>query len=85
LLELEDIRARLQPFDPVTLTYPWRHDIAEVDELQVAIMRAVGVKHTRSRREIFQEVCKLAGVSIEMDAPLAARATIPFLNEPWYC
>ena len=32
--------AASQPFDPRTLTYPWRHDDPRVDALQTAIMRA---------------------------------------------
>lgn len=85
LLELEDIRARVEAFDPVTLTYPWRHDVADVDALQNAIMKAVGVTIRRSRPQIFAEVCHLAGVSPGVNPQIRPRATIPFLNEPWYC
>jgi hypothetical protein len=85
LLELEEIRARVQPFDPKTLTHPWRHADPRVDALQESIMRVVGVRHTRSRREMFREVCARAGVATLPDVPLASRSTIPFLNEPWYC
>lgn len=83
LLELDDIRRRIQDFDPVTLTYPWRHDDPRVDTLQANIMRAVGVKLTQSRRELFDIVRGLTGVGAAPAAP--ARATIPYLNEPWYC
>lgn len=83
LLELDDIRRRIQDFDPVTLTYPWRHDDPRVDTLQANIMRAVGVKLTQSRRELFDIVRGLTGLGAAPAAP--ARATIPYLNEPWYC
>jgi radical SAM superfamily enzyme YgiQ (UPF0313 family) len=83
LLELDDIRRRIQDFDPVTLTYPWRHDDPRVDALQANIMRAVGVKLTRSRRELFDIVRGLTGLGAAPPAP--ARAAIPYLNEPWYC
>ena len=83
LLELDDIRQRIQDFDPVTLTYPWRHDDPRVDTLQTNIMRAVGVKLTQSRRELFDIVRGLTGLGAAPAAP--ARATIPYLNEPWYC
>lgn len=83
LLELDDIRRRIQDFDPVTLTYPWRHDDPRVDRLQANIMQAVGVKLTRPRGELFDLVRGMAGLRETSPAP--ARATIPYLNEPWYC
>jgi hypothetical protein len=85
LLELEDIRSRVQPFDRVTLTYPWRHDDAEMDALQHQIMREVGVTMTRSRREVFEMVGRLAGFRPSQPSDRPARATIPYLDEPWYC
>jgi radical SAM superfamily enzyme YgiQ (UPF0313 family) len=85
LLELEDVRARIGGFDPVTLTYPWRHADPEVDALQTAITHVVGVQLTRSRRELFAAVCAEAGVSHVGFADLPSRATVRYLNEPWYC
>lgn len=82
LLALEDLAALVQPFDRVTLTYPWRHPDERVDDLQVGIMRAVGIKLTRSRSEIFSDIARMAGVD---SSPAVHRATIPYLNEPWYC
>ena len=82
LLELGDVRSRVQGFDPRTLTYPWRHDDPAVDALQAAIMREVGVRLGRPRVEVFGKVRELAGIG-GFDVP--ARATIPYLNEPWYC
>ena len=38
LLELEDIQRVIGPFDPKTLTYPWRHPDPRVDELQRQMM-----------------------------------------------
>ena len=83
LLELRDIQDRVRMFDARTLTYPWRHDNSDVDALQESIMRMIGVRSGRSRAEIFAAVCEMSG--IRPTAPLAARATIPYLNEPWYC
>jgi radical SAM superfamily enzyme YgiQ (UPF0313 family) len=87
LLELADIQERVQPFDPVTLTYPWVHDDPRVDALQAEIMRTVGVSVTRPRRDIFSAVASLAGMTprLATATPLPGRATIPYLNEPWYC
>ena len=85
LLELDEIRLRVQPFDPVSLTYPWRHEDPAVDALQLSVMRAVGVQLFRPRREIFAEVAALAEVPSVSDLHLVARSAIPFLDEPWYC
>jgi radical SAM superfamily enzyme YgiQ (UPF0313 family) len=38
LLELPDIQAVIGPFDPKTLTYPWRHPDPRVDHLQQTMM-----------------------------------------------
>lgn len=93
LLELPDVQALVGPFDPVTLTYPWRHPDPRVDRLQAAVMAEVGVGPSRSRAEVFDQVrrhLRAAGhpagpPARRADAPRASRATIPYLNEPWYC
>jgi radical SAM superfamily enzyme YgiQ (UPF0313 family) len=85
LLELHEIRERLEPFDTRSLTYPWRHVDPRVDALQHAIMRKVGMEATRPRAELFEQVCELAVLATGRQAPPVARASIPYLNEPWYC
>ena len=60
LLELEDIQRVIGPFDPKTLTYPWKHPDPRVDALQQKMMA------------IAQQ-------------PRASHATVPYLDEPWYC
>jgi radical SAM superfamily enzyme YgiQ (UPF0313 family) len=93
LLELEDIRACVQPFDSGSLTYPWRHADRRVDRLQEDVMRAVGVSTAGSRSAAFARVANLARSAIRGDAPAApdretprrSRAAIPYLDEPWYC
>jgi radical SAM superfamily enzyme YgiQ (UPF0313 family) len=108
LLELEDIRRVVGPFDSRTLTYPWTHPDPRVDTLQAAILKEVGVRITRPRGEIFERVRRLAGdpdqppprlrrsaeaiakaegspLRVGNPSGLPARATIPYLNEPWYC
>jgi hypothetical protein len=62
LLELPDIRALVGAFDARTLTYPWRHTDPRVDALQSAVMGAVGVRTTRQRHEVFEEIRTLAEV-----------------------
>jgi radical SAM superfamily enzyme YgiQ (UPF0313 family) len=83
LLELEDIRRLVTRFDERTLTYPWQHADPAVDALQRVVSRHVGSRINRPRRLLFEEICGLAGASQPSATP--ARATIPYLNEPWYC
>jgi hypothetical protein len=98
LLELEEVRNLIGAFDPATLTYRWAHPDRRVDRLQEAIATLVGVRSTGSRCELFQEIRHLtesragsapAGtrcLSGQRDTKAARdRATIPYLNEPWYC
>jgi radical SAM superfamily enzyme YgiQ (UPF0313 family) len=90
LLELPDVAARVRPFDSRTLTWPWRHGDPRVDRLQDDVMRLVGVKLTASRRAAFDTVmalaCEAAGrAGPPATRPVRDRATVPYLNEPWYC
>lgn len=89
LLELDDVRALVGPFDPATLTYPWRHPDPAVDALQREVMRLVGVRAGAPRAALFTAIRRLAEAALGRapgaDAPLVARAAIPYLTEPWYC
>jgi hypothetical protein len=85
LLELPEIRRSIGGFDAQTLTYPWRHVDPQVDTLQHEIMRRVGVHATRAREDVFADVCELAGLVTRKETPAVSRASIPYLNEPWYC
>jgi hypothetical protein len=67
------------------LTYPWRHPEPRVDALQQDIARRVGVRAKGSRRAMFEEIRSLVADERLHTAPLAARSTIPYLDEPWYC
>jgi len=86
LLELPDIREIIGPFDRTALSYQWRHSDPEVDRLcsqaQSLILREE--RRKAARTEIFQGIWGLAHGS-RPDFHLPARATIPYLNEPWYC
>jgi len=89
LLELGDVREFVGPFDPATLTYRWKHRDPEVDRLQEAVSAIVGVKIARSRRATFDAISDLAheraGRPRPKSRPARDRATVPYLNEPWYC
>lgn len=87
LLELPEIRRMVGPFDAAGLCYPWKNPDERVDELWRRVNDTVrsGEKRKASRREIFREIAHLADAGEWDDTPLAARATIPYLTEPWYC
>jgi radical SAM superfamily enzyme YgiQ (UPF0313 family) len=87
LLELPDVRAILEPFDAAGLCYPWKNADPAVDELCRSIHAAIqrADKRRAGREEIFREIWDLAGAGQWLDAPMASRATIPYLTEPWYC
>jgi radical SAM superfamily enzyme YgiQ (UPF0313 family) len=101
LLELEEIRAVVGDFDGERLAYPWRHSDPRVDELQQQVETVVALvaKHDVARAQVFASVCGLVQELAprrecpqfgdpqfgEKSAPLAARVTIPYLTEPWYC
>ena len=89
LLELDEVRSLVGPFDPGTLTYRWRHPDPRVDALHDRVTEIVGIKLTADRRRVFEEVAAIAyeraGRLREWARPPRSRATIPYLNEPWYC
>lgn len=91
LLELADLQSVLEPFDRARLCYPWRHPEAQVDALYAEVSDLVGRCVDRPRREMFARIVEVALDHGALDAPvrstalLADRATVPYLNEPWYC
>ena len=90
LLELEEMRAHLGAFDAETLTHRWTHPDPRVDALQREVMALVGTRLTSDRAAVFGDVRALArersGLPYRDDPrPARARATVPYLNEPWYC
>ncbi|HWG58687.1 MAG TPA: CUAEP/CCAEP-tail radical SAM protein [Candidatus Acidoferrales bacterium] len=100
LLELEEIRSAVGAFDETALVYPWKNADERVDRLCDEVQRIVhaGEKGGLGRARIFEEVAEAAqraaggkppdaSVKIGLRAmPLiASRATVPYLNEPWYC
>ncbi len=97
LLEVPEVRDMIGDFDSVALSYRWQHPDARVDQLQRDIEKRVQalVAGGQHRRSIFDAVqrtvsAQLAGHSFTEQhplplVPLASRATVPYLTEPWYC
>jgi len=82
LLELPEVREFVGPFDPGKLVYPWRHPDPAMDALSAEIQTFA--KSKASRAEIFAQIWGAAHCG-NLDMPLGSRATVPYLNEPWYC
>ncbi len=96
LLEITDLYAvELGAFEPERLMYPWRSPDPRVDDLQRELEEMVQreSKKGTGRGEIFANIWKLTqrarGADLEETIPVmppaAARATIPYLTEPWFC
>ncbi|HKW64498.1 MAG TPA: CUAEP/CCAEP-tail radical SAM protein [Candidatus Acidoferrum sp.] len=93
LLELEEVRHLVGPFDPSALAYSWRNPDPRVDSFgeEIEAIVATCEKLKLSRRKIFERIWEAAneavGVRADFSAqpPLVSRAAIPYLNEPWYC
>ena len=90
MLELPDVARLAGAFDPVSLTYPWRHPDPQVDALQELAGRLVGVRLNAPRGDAFDRVWIAAhsfacNTAPDRTKPVIARATVPYLNEPWYC
>jgi hypothetical protein len=88
LLELPELRVHLAPFDAATLSYPWGHADPAVDALHREVTKIVGTRLTTDRRAVFDEIraaaCMRAGLP-QPEPTSGGPATIPYLNEPWYC
>jgi len=89
LLTVPEMRPYLGAFDPATLTHRWTHPDPRVDALQQEVMAIVGTRLTADRRAVFDEVSALAHQRAHLPRPRSRpardRATVPYLNEPWYC
>jgi tRNA A37 methylthiotransferase MiaB len=89
MLELPEMRARVTHFDAHWLTHAWTHADPRVDALQRDVERLVGSRLDASRADLFARVWEMAHAAADLvpppRRPLPSRATVPYLNEPWYC
>jgi radical SAM superfamily enzyme YgiQ (UPF0313 family) len=88
LITTPEMRPHLGAFDPATLTYRWAHPDRQVDALHDEVAGIVGTRLTADRRAVFDAVSTIAhdraGLA-RSTRPARDRATVPYLNEPWYC
>jgi radical SAM superfamily enzyme YgiQ (UPF0313 family) len=89
LLDLDDVRARVGPFDAATLAYPWVHADPRVDDLHREIAGLVGVQVAADRRAMFDEIAarayERAGRPSRQMRTRREPSAVPQLSEPWYC
>ena len=84
LLDLPEVQAVVTGFDEPALLYRWKHPDPQVDELAREALRLASLEEPR--REIFRKMWNLvADRALPEDFDLMPRATIPYMDEPWFC
>jgi hypothetical protein len=92
LLDDAHVRRVAGRFDPEALAHPWTHPDPVVDRLHEELMAWLGQHGRRtSRAAAYIAIRRLAdgaaGRTFNAFAPddVLVRATVPYLDEPWYC
>ncbi len=92
MLELDDVRGIIGPFDPQSLAYPWKNADPRLDALSETVqdIAAAAEQQKESRPVTFERIWKTAHAAAGRSAPqinssARSRAAVPFLSEPWYC
>ncbi len=96
MLELEDVRRVIGPFDPQSLAYPWKNPDPRLDALSTSVQEIAAATELReeSRPATFERIWNSAHAAAGLSAPPLPQAStqasisalsIPFLSEPWYC
>jgi radical SAM superfamily enzyme YgiQ (UPF0313 family) len=92
MLELEEVRRTVGPFDPRSLAYPWKNPDPRLDALSETVQEiaAAAERQKESRSTTFERIWKAAHAAAELPAPQINPPTrsqpgVPFLSEPWYC
>jgi hypothetical protein len=93
LLALPEIAGLVRPFDPASLAYPWCHPDPRVDALHRDVMEIVSGALHDPRRTVFDRIAALAARRAQTAPgrrpihvkPVPNRASVPYLNEPWFC
>jgi radical SAM superfamily enzyme YgiQ (UPF0313 family) len=90
MLELEEVRRLILPFDPKSLAYPWKNSDPRVDVLSETVQEiaADAERQKLSRPATFESIWNAAHAAAGLPVPklnVTAQTQIPFLSEPWYC
>lgn len=92
LLELEEVRNLVGPFDEARLVYSWQHSDGRVEALYERVQGIIrdGIKNREPREQVFDRL-RLAAVQFSPEEgrsavlETVAAPPIPYLTEPWYC
>jgi radical SAM superfamily enzyme YgiQ (UPF0313 family) len=92
MLELDDVRHLVGPFDPQSLAYPWKNADPRLDALSETVQEiaAAAERQKESRSATFERIWKAAHAAAGLTPPALAasrhsEAGVPYLSEPWYC
>jgi hypothetical protein len=92
MLELEEVRRLIGPFDAKSLAYPWKNSDSRLDALSEAVQEIASEAERQklSRPATFERIWKAAHLAAGLPAPQLnisslPQTGIPFLSEPWYC
>lgn len=88
ILELPEVQAVVDGFDPAGLLHRWLHPDPAVDELARRVFDLVATRQKAGDppHEIFRQIWQLIhGTAPPENFELIPRAAVPYLDEPWYC
>ena len=90
MLELENVRESVGPFDAESLVYPWCNADARLDALSAKVQTIAATADAAKwpRRKTFAAIWRTAHEAAELPVPelaLPGAKGVPFLSEPWYC
>jgi radical SAM superfamily enzyme YgiQ (UPF0313 family) len=90
MLELEDVRKSVGPFDAESLVYPWNNPDARLDALSAKVQAIAAAADAAKwpRAKTFEAIWRAAHQASELPVPELTRSAtkgVPFLSEPWYC
>lgn len=87
LMELEEIRAVIDTFQPDALAHTWRHPDPDVDRLCNRLLQLVHSEQKRgaSRSECFRAIWAEACGNEPPPAGGSKERRTPQMSEPWYC
>ncbi len=84
LLELDDVPSVVTGFDEPALLHRWKHPDRAMDALAGEAIKIAGTQGTRG--QMFRKFWNLvADRPLPENFDLMPRATIPYMDEPWYC
>ena len=90
MLELEDVRKIVGPFDAESLVYPWANPDARLDVLSARVQSIAAAADAAKwpRAKTFEAIWIAAHEAAGLNAPewkaLSSKG-VAFLSEPWYC